>query len=60
MSPRNRVLAVPVLLTLAALAFAAALTPCVSRVSASPGQTGPEGAASKRPAAKPCGGVRKS
>lgn len=60
MSPRKRVLVVPVLLTLGALAFAAVLTPCVSRLSASPGQTGPDGAASKRPAAKTCGGVRKT
>lgn len=60
MSPRNRVLAVPVLLTLAAVAFAAALTPCVSRVSASPGQTGPEGGAAKRPATRPCAGVKRA
>ena len=60
MSPRNRVLAVPVVLTLAALALAVALTPCLSRMSASPVQPGADGAAAKRQATKPCGSARKT
>ncbi len=60
MAPRTRVLAVPVVLTLGALAFAALLTPCVSRLSASPGQPGPEAGAPKRPATRPCSGVRRT
>ncbi len=60
MAPRTRVLAVPVILTLGALALAALLTPFVSRISASPGQSGPAAGAPERPATHPCSGVRRT
>lgn len=59
MEIRPRVLAVPVVLVLGAVAFAAVLTPCTSRLSANPGQNGPEAGAQKRSPGTPCRGVRK-
>ena len=43
MEARTRVLVVPVALVLGAVAFAAVLTPCTSRLSANPGQNGAGG-----------------
>jgi hypothetical protein len=60
MEARTRVLVVPVALVLGAVAFAAILTPCTSRLSASPGQNGPEAGARKKPARMPCSGVRRT
>ena len=60
MAPRTRVLVVPVLLVLGAVAFAAVLTPCISRLSASPGQEAPEAGAQKRQATPPCSGARRT
>lgn len=60
MEARTRVLVVPVALVLGAVVFAAVLTPCTSRVSANPGQSGPEAGAQKRQAKMPCSGVRKT
>jgi hypothetical protein len=60
MDARTRVLVVPAVLVLGAVVFAAVLTPCISRVSANPGQNGPEAGAGKRAPTRPCPGVRKT
>jgi hypothetical protein len=60
MEARTRVLVVPAVLVFGAVVFAAVLTPCISRLSANPGQNGPEVGARKKPATRPCPGVRKT